>query len=86
MKKTNYNTKISENENKFSDHGHNIKYITTLEFSKLTKESFKARLVQVNLDTKTDFDAKLKDISKRITSNKSKHLLVENKLKKTKNF
>ena len=31
--------------------------------------------------TKIDFDAKLQDISKRITSNKSKHLLVENELK-----
>ena len=31
--------------------------------------------------TKTDFDAKLQDISKGITSNKSKYLLVENEIK-----
>ena len=30
------------------------------------------------------FDAKLQDISERITSSKSKHLLVENELKKLK--
>ena len=34
--------------------------------------------------TKTNFDAELKKISERVTSNKSKHLLVENELKKTK--
>ena len=32
------------------------------------------------------FDAKLKDISDRVTSNKSKHLLVETELKKLKTF
>ena len=36
--------------------------------------------------TKTDFDTKLQDISKRITSNKTKHFLVENELKKLKTF
>ena len=40
-----------------------------------------ATLAQANLVTKTDFDTKLQDISKRITSNKSKHLLVEPELK-----
>ena len=34
-----------------------------------------------SLVTKTDFDAKLKGISDRVTLNKSKHLLVENELK-----
>ena len=32
--------------------------------------------------TKTDFDTKLQDISNRITSNKSKQLLVEKEVKK----
>ena len=36
--------------------------------------------------TKTDFDTKLKDISDRITSNKTKHLLVENELKRLNKF
>ena len=35
------------------------KYITTLEFNKLTAENFAARLAQSNLVTKTDFDDKL---------------------------
>ena len=34
-----------------------------------------------SLVTKTDFDAKLRDISDRVTLNKSKHLLVDNELK-----
>ena len=36
--------------------------------------------------TKTDFDAKLSSLNKRVTANKTKHLLVENKLKKLKIF
>ena len=85
VKKTNYDAKISEIESNVNNHDHD-KYITTSEFNKSTIENFKARLAQVNFVTKTDFDAKLQDISKRITSNKSKHLLVENELKKYKNF
>ena len=47
---------------------------------------FNARLSQADLVAKIDFDAKLKGISDRVTSNKSKHLLVENELKKLKTF
>ena len=36
--------------------------------------------------TKTDFDAKLSSFNKKINSNKIKHLLVENELKKLKTF
>ena len=46
----------------------------------------KAGLAKANLVPKTDFDTKLQDISKRIISNKTKHLLVENELKRTKNI
>ena len=35
---------------------------------------------------KTDFDAKLSSLNKKITQNKSKHLLVENELNKLKTF
>ena len=45
-------------------------------------DGFNARLVQANVIPKTDFDAKLTDVNKKITSNKTKHLLVENELKK----
>ena len=36
--------------------------------------------------TKTDFDAKLSSLNRKITANKSKHLLVENEFKKLKTF
>ena len=36
--------------------------------------------------TKRDFDAKLSSLNRKITSNKTKHLLVENELKKLKTF
>ena len=42
---------------------------------------FTARLAQADLVTKTDFDTKLKSLNRKINSNKTKHLLVENKLK-----
>ena len=75
VKKIGYNTNISETEKKLTDHNHD-KYITTPEFNKFSAEVFDARFAQANFITKTDFNIKLQDISK-ITSNKSKHLLVE---------
>ena len=45
-----------------------------------------ARLAQADLVTKTNFYAKLSGLNKKITSNKTKHLLVENKLKKLEKF
>ena len=54
--------------------------------SKLTKDVFNARLAQANLITKTDFDAKLLSLNRKITQNKTKHLLVENELNKLKTF
>ena len=44
------------------------------------------RLAQANLITKTDFDAKLSSLNRKITANKSKHLLAENELNKLKTF
>ena len=46
VKKTDYNTKISEIENKITtDHDHD-KYITTQEFNKFTSEIFTVRFKQ----------------------------------------
>ena len=56
------------------------------QFNTLAADVFNARLAQANLITKTDFDAKLSSLNRKITSNKSKHLLVENELKKLKTF
>ena len=78
--KPDYNTKISETEKKISDHSHD-KYITTPDLNKLTVENFAARLKQANLVTKIDFDDKLKYVDKKTTSNKRKHIVVENELK-----
>ena len=83
--KTGYNTKISGIEKKITDHDHNG-YITGSKFNKLTTESFKPRLAQADLVTKTDFDDKRQDLNKKITSNKTMHILVENELKNYKNL
>ena len=81
-----YNTKISEIENKVNDHNHD-KYITTPEFNTLAVDVFKARLAaQTDLIRKPDFDSKLKGISDRVTKKKTKYLLVENELKKLQKF
>ena len=50
IKKTNYDTKITEIEKKLNDHNHD-KYMTTPEFNTLTVDVFNARLAQVNLVT-----------------------------------
>ena len=71
------NTKTGEVENKISDYA---KYITTPEFNKLTPENFVERLKQANLVNKTDFDNKITNFNKRITSNKTKYLEVRKKL------
>ena len=84
-KKTDYDTKVNETEKKITDHKDD-KYITTPEFIKLTAENFAARLAQANLVTKPDFDDEQINLSKKITSNKVNHLLVENELEKVETF
>ena len=77
------NTKINKIEKKITDHNHDKydKYITTEEFNKLTSKNLDARLAQANLTRKndiadfvkkTDFDDKLKNLNKKVTSNKTK--------------
>ena len=85
LKKTDYNTKVTEIENKLNDHNHD-KYIDTPEFNKLAADVFNAKLTQTNLVTKTHFDAKLSTLNRKTTSNKTKHVLVENELNKLKTF
>ena len=85
LKKTDYNAKITEIENKLNNHNHD-KYITTPEFNTLATDVFNARLAQANLVAKTDFNGKLWSLNRKITSNKSKHVLVENELKKLKHL
>ena len=85
VKKTNYETKISDIEKKITDHDH-ARYITTPEFNTMAANVFNARLAQANVITKTEFDAKLSGLNKKATTNKPKHLLVENELKKLEKF
>ena len=54
IKKTDYDSKISAIENKFTtDHDHD-KYVSTQKFNKLTSENFTARLAQAYLASKSD--------------------------------
>ena len=85
VKKTDYNAKITEIENKLNNHNHD-KYIDTPEFNKLAGDIFNARLAQEDLVTKTDFDDKLSNPNQKITKNKTDHVLVQNELKKLKTF
>ena len=85
VKKTDYNTKATEIEKKLTDHNHG-KYIDTSESNKLVGVFFNARLAQANLITKTNFEAKLSNLNRKITTNKTKYLLVENELNNLKTF
>ena len=85
LKKTDYNTKVTEIENKLNNNNHD-KYIDIQEFNKLAADDFNARLAQANLITKTYFDTKLLSLNKIVNQNKTKYLLVENELNQLKNF
>ena len=76
---------MTEVENKPNNHNHD-KYIDIPEFNKLAADVVNVRLAQANLITKTDFNAKLLSLNRKITQNKPKHLLVENELNKLKTF
>ena len=79
VKKTNYDTKITDIENKLNSHNHD-KYVDTSKFNILAANVFNERLAQVNLITKTDFDAKLSSLNRKITANKTRHFLNDNDL------
>ena len=85
VKKTDYNTKSIKIEKKLTDHNHD-KYIPILKFNILAASVFNATLSQVHLIKKTDFDTKLSILNRKFTTNKTRHLLVENEFKKLKPF
>ena len=80
LKKTGYNTKVREIENNNHNNHNHDKYIAIPEFNTLATEAFNARLARTNQVKK------LSSLNERITSNKTKCLLVENELKKLKTF
>ena len=79
VKRADYNTKITDIENILNNHNHD-KYVATSEFNNLVANVFNARLAQANLITKTDFDAKLSSLNRKIIANKTKHFLNDNDL------
>ena len=79
VKKTDYDTKITNIKNILNNHNHD-KYVATSEFNALAANVFDARLAQANLITKTDFDAKLSSLNRKITANKTKHFLNDDDL------
>ena len=48
----------------------------------LDVDVFNARLTQTQLVAETDFDDKLSNLNRKITKNKTDHLLVQNELNK----
>ena len=85
VKRTDYNTKITDIEKKLTDHNHDNS-ITNPEFNKFTADILDARLAWSYLVTKVDFDTKQKTLNQKLNSNETKYLLVENELKKLQIF
>ena len=68
VKKTDYNTAVTEIENKLNNHNHD-KYITTPEFNTLAADVFNARLSQANLVVKTNFYNTISSLDSKIAEN-----------------
>ena len=95
-KKTDFNAKITEVQGKIPSFGglatsfaltaveNKIPDISRLATSSALTAVENKKPDITGLVTKIDFDSKLKAISDRVTKNKSKHLLVDNELKKLK--
>ena len=78
-----------EIEKKILHDYHSNKYNTNQEFNNLMVDNFAARLKQAKLAPKADtadfvkekdFNDKLKVFNKKVTSNKTKHVVAEKKL------
>ena len=88
-KNTDYVAKLSEIKKKKLKHDYNNKYVTTKKFNRLLAENYTASLKQANLATKSDiddfvektgFDDKLRNLNKKVTSNKKKQVEIKKKL------
>ena len=77
VKKTDYDTKITEIEKALTDHDHD-KYIAAPEFNNLAARVFIVRLAESHVTTKTDFDDKLKSINQKINSKQKMYLVKMN--------
>ena len=81
--KTDYDSKVTEIENKLNNHNHD-KYIATSEFNTLAGVVFNARLSKANLVAKRNFDNSISSLDNKIPTNKTKNESIENELKKLK--
>ena len=77
VEKTDYDTKVTEIENKLNNHNHD-KYITTSKFDTLLADRFNVRLLQANLVSKTIFDNTVLSLDSKIAENKTKSKSIEN--------
>ena len=86
VKKNDYNTWISEIENKITTDHDRDNYITTEEFNKLISENFTTKLAQANLANKsyianfvknTDFQGKLNNLNKILLQIKQSTYLLK---------
>ena len=64
LKKKDYNTKVTEIENKLNDNNHD-QYIDPSKFNTLATNLFNTRKAQANLITKTHFDAKMSSLNRK---------------------
>ena len=76
VKKTNYDTKITEIEKKLTDHNHD-KYITSPEFNALAADVFNAILAQANLIAKTDLVLNFEVLTEKLRQINQKNYLVK---------
>ena len=76
VNKADYNTKITDIENNVNNHNHD-KQIDTSEFNKLAADIFNARPAQANFITKTNFDAKMSRINRKLRKIKQKMCLLK---------
>ena len=65
LKKTSYNTKVTETENRLDNNNHD-RHVTTPEFNDLAADAFNIKLAQTNLVTKIDFDTKFLQIKQNV--------------------
>ena len=85
VKKTDYDNKVTEIENKLNNHNRD-KYVTTTEFNTLAADFFSSRLSKANLVAKTDFDNTISSLDNKIAENKTKNKSIEYEFKKLKTF
>ena len=81
VKKTDYDSKVTEIEHKLNNHSHD-KYITTPEFNTLAKDVFNARLAQTNLVAETIFENTVLSRDSKIEATRTVNTSLENLFKK----